>query len=683
MKVLIFAGGTGSIALQRGIGSVIENSIVSRDNLDIKILVNAYDNGKSTGTVRKVFNGAILGPSDVRKNHTTRLSIENPTSPWLKFLDIRFSSPADKARSFCLTSISSLRANLLAAGENLTLSVKGELVDKVDLVKEAVNVFFATSNSRKIDYDDFSIANIIYAGFAASNDFSLRKAATIMANLLGIKDNVILNDDTSLMLGAITKSGRFLTDEGDIVCWGNVADPIVDTIFTNPVSGEASRPVLCEEGRAAILEADMIIMSSGTQWSSLIPTYESGGFKDAIRETTAKVIMVMNRTPDKDAPGASASDIIKLLVSDKQYFRPGQINLVIDAEGEPSMSTVNDNSKRLLASVTTFNNKRRGSLTANSKHSPENLATVVFYSYYAEYLDSKHFMFDYDDTLVGRGNTFEIESNVNLSALNSLSSLLNVCNDARGLVSICTGNSVKAVKLPYKTLWKSHICREFYPESARGLTVFADGGINQYTVKMQELVDDEDDYGDLESAKKITFTRCIDPGALLTITDKMSINDVLHHRLCIPKIKVENRGDAMIAIKPIDEEYRPALINFLDTLKTVGALPSELKVQSTGRGTIELKKTNLSKETCVRHMVKVHGQSNITYVGDEFFAGGNDYPVRNVGVKCLNVASPVETALFMQCLLTKVKSEQNSQVPNSGLTVSAEFVQHSKEPNND
>jgi 2-phospho-L-lactate transferase/gluconeogenesis factor (CofD/UPF0052 family) len=51
MKIVILSGGTGSIQLQRGIYSVF-NGI--SDGLDIKVLVNAYDNGLSTGLVRKV-----------------------------------------------------------------------------------------------------------------------------------------------------------------------------------------------------------------------------------------------------------------------------------------------------------------------------------------------------------------------------------------------------------------------------------------------------------------------------------------------------------------------------------------------------------------------------------------------------------------------------------------------------
>ena len=69
-KILIFGGGTGSIALQKGFSQLFGN-----DKCKIDIVINAYDNGKSTGECRKVFNNKILGPSDLRKNHMTQYYI--------------------------------------------------------------------------------------------------------------------------------------------------------------------------------------------------------------------------------------------------------------------------------------------------------------------------------------------------------------------------------------------------------------------------------------------------------------------------------------------------------------------------------------------------------------------------------------------------------------------------------
>ncbi len=62
MKVVIISGGSGNDTLIKGLTKYISSG------LDIKVIVNAYDNGKSTGICRAITN--TLGVSDIRKNHS-------------------------------------------------------------------------------------------------------------------------------------------------------------------------------------------------------------------------------------------------------------------------------------------------------------------------------------------------------------------------------------------------------------------------------------------------------------------------------------------------------------------------------------------------------------------------------------------------------------------------------------
>jgi hypothetical protein len=72
MNVVILAGGTGSQDLQKSLYSIFDETL---DGVETRIIVNAYDDGLSTGTARRVMNGAILGSSDIRKNQFTRLQL--------------------------------------------------------------------------------------------------------------------------------------------------------------------------------------------------------------------------------------------------------------------------------------------------------------------------------------------------------------------------------------------------------------------------------------------------------------------------------------------------------------------------------------------------------------------------------------------------------------------------------
>lgn len=610
MKIVILAGGTGSIALQTGLYNLIDKSI---EGVETKIIVNAYDNGLSTGAVRKVLGGNILGPSDVRKNQTTRYKLSGGHQAVMDFLDIRFTCEANKAREFCHSQL-----------KQLLQTAPGHVERRLDVLFTAVDKYFSAPASTQIDYNDFSLANIIYAGLAAMNGNSIRAAATIMADVLGIQDNVLVNDDTSLFLGAITKSGKRISDEGDIVSWNNPSDPIVDVFFID-AKGHETIPVLNKESEDAIMQADLIIMSSGTQWSSLIPTYASLGFKKAITETNAKIIMVMNRAPDKDAPEQSASDIIKTLVP--KYFPVGKIDVVIDSEGHQLMRSLNGEATSLVksASYSDLGSNQFSIGASLTKHNAVALAKTILKVYFTDYMGAKAIVMDYDDTIAGRGNTFPKASNFNKRQI------FNIKLDKY----ICTGNSIKAINLPTVD---ALVDRDVLP-----ITVFADGGINEYWFDPCSTVDEDD--------RRFHFVKCIDENAKFDDAGPNSIPDIIS-RLCaagIPAAKIDNRGDVMVSIKPIDPEYRQLVVNLVKTI-AVG-----FEVKATGRTTIEINKKEVSKDVAVEYVLKkIYKGGTLVYIGDEL-KHGNDSPVRklaetNPNIKCLEVRSPVDTALFLIAL---------------------------------
>ena len=632
MKIVIIAGGTGSIALQSGLAQLLR----PLDGIETKILVNAYDNGLSTGAVRKVLNGQILGPSDVRKNHTTRLELLDPQSPWLKFLNIRFTEETTKARSFCADAIAGLVSQLGAA----PLQVEARL-------NLALDSFFKQPLAEKIDYDDFSIANIIYAGFAAHYNNSLRMAAKEMAGLMGVQDDVILNSDESLFLGAVSKNGIHVTDEADIVSWGKVNDPFVGVFFYDSMGNE-TRPVLCDEARIALETADLIILAPGTQWSSLIPTYETAGFKEAVASSSARIVMVMNRQPDKDSPGQTASDIVNQITP--KYFPMKRIRLVIDTDGHEMMATVDASTldKKLLRTENIKKTSLRADLFDKNRetvHSPEALASTVLIAAYKEFLGQKHFMFDYDDTLVGRSGRAKNSSRFNRAAVMFLA--LNTFRHAGSpSVSICTGNSIRAVNMVIPSIMPilGHLPMPHIDRARPPLTVFADGGINMY--QMESQIGNTSDDGVV-----IPEPICIDETCRL-VSDELLTVDALKMSLVqngIPANKIENRGDVMLSIKPIQSEYRPAMLSLIRyIIQDLG-----LMANATGRSTIDISKFHLSKGPAAEYILK-NVAATITYVGDEF-GDGNDEAIAKLGtphIKCMHTTGPAETAVLLTALLT-------------------------------
>ena len=83
MKIVLFCGGSGSERLQKGFWQLFGDSV------ELSIIINGYDDGKSTGIVRDCFHNAILGPSDLRKNHLLQHKLRYGESALYSFLNKR------------------------------------------------------------------------------------------------------------------------------------------------------------------------------------------------------------------------------------------------------------------------------------------------------------------------------------------------------------------------------------------------------------------------------------------------------------------------------------------------------------------------------------------------------------------------------------------------------------------
>jgi hypothetical protein len=389
-------------------------------------------------------------------------------------------------------------------------------------------------------------------------------------------------------------------------------------------------PHLCLEAWKAILKSDLIVLSSGTMWSSLIPTYASQGFKAAINASRAHVLMIMNRVPDKDSPGQSASDIIDILVP--RYFDPNRLHVLADVNAHPKMRSLDETALRKVASFSSVELSTPND--AADKHNPAKLAFAVGSTFFRDYLDSDFYLFDYDDTLVGRGQTHGSASRFNVGALPRLNSLIDV--------GICTGNTIRAIRLdqaPAELNDSAH-------SVGKPIPVFADGGINEYSYATR--VDSRVQREDGVSAK------CIWPSAQLPRHGPYGANGIISAllRVGVSPDTIENRGDALIAVKPVAVDDRESLICLLQHVVE----GSGLEVREVGTTTVEICRPTLSKSCALRYFYESCGRFlKVTYIGDEFNSG-NDRDIAELSstqaeLKCLHVESPTKTAFFISVLI--------------------------------
>jgi len=313
-------------------------------------------------------------------------------------------------------------------------------------------------------------------------------------------------------------------------------------------------------------------------------------------------------------------------------FKEKQITIVADSSGSPQMNAFEKDIFNLIDRLYVDNLMMTGETSPSDmkKHNPIKLARLVGVAYFGDALTSSHFMFDYDDTLVGRGNKLPKSSRVNIVELNRLNSKL------KNSLSICTGNSIKAIDLNIG---------EWHVDLIRSINIFADGGVNNYTYL-------EDTSSTDDNNRKITFNGCVNDSYIIP---EEVINQLVWRLrdAGIQFYKIEIRGGVMISIKPIEQEYRKPILTLVKMI-LAEFVNIELVAKLSGRTTIEIAHKDISKADALRSILQQPNVTSITYVGDELLSG-NDSPIAMLAqqdsrIKTLNVSSPSQTAFFLKTL---------------------------------
>lgn len=584
-NIVIVCGGSGSAELQKGLYKVFGEG---RFKLDI--VINAYDNGKSTGECRRVFENRILGPSDLRKNHLTRFQIkyarelkdpESRESRLFHMFNARVSGMDYKDYYY--------RAKLMLDGADCETWIKQELSSLLDYF------FFDGDNIREsvktVNFYDFSVSNIFYASCAAKNNNSLRAAGQEMAKILGIEDNVHLISDTPLLLGAVTESGHILDDEGDIVSWKNPDDRI-SSIFLKDVLGEDHIPSvdesLPEEFRVSDIfrNADIIIFSSGTQWSSLIPTYMHKGFSELISSGSARKYLVMNNIEDGDMYGVSSAQICDTVA---HYLDLSDVTVVINDDAVPSMKLERDGIRYIHGGLGSDRPKY---------HDPEKLVRCIFEDYYREALARSTVFFDFDGTIWNmRGSSRELE--VGAENIDML------------FGTVLSGNSYEHLR---STLGEHY--------RGRDLTVYCD-------------------YGN-------TFFQTDDPDNIGYLSDEFFIEHELLselEKLREYRGKVTLRGNVIITIKPLK--------NRESELKKINAVLEKYcgryRAYIAGNTSIDISQSGYDKAVILKIIIGKNGLDfgDIVYIGNEVYKG-SEVCIAEMGISVLNVTDVFECNCFLK-----------------------------------
>jgi 2-phospho-L-lactate transferase/gluconeogenesis factor (CofD/UPF0052 family) len=332
LKVVLFSGGSGT-------GSISE-ALLKNPDIELTMLVNAYDDGKSTGLLRRFIPG-MLGPSDIRKVVSSLLKHQPDRSSQAlrKMLEYRMPTDitVDEAIAFLKQLINWEKGHetnheILIAKEQLSLK---HMRDTARYLAAFIHFFESTYDNKSwFTFADNSLGNLIFGGcfLLAGSDFN--QAIKDFADYAEVGDGVVdVTRGENLVLVALKADGRFLADEAAIVgpqddvplheifLLSHYIEPkIIDTLPTLEAKVAKLReletlPQMSREADVALRTADIIIYGPGTQHSSLYPSYLTMGVAEAIQANKqAEKIFIANIARDHDIMAADGATLVQGLI---------------------------------------------------------------------------------------------------------------------------------------------------------------------------------------------------------------------------------------------------------------------------------------------------------------------------------------------------------------------------------
>lgn len=322
-NVVLFCGGRGSKA--------IITELVRHSNINLTLLVNAYDDGLSTGALRELIPG-MLGPSDFRKNLFYLLDLYSKHQYAL--LDLfEYRLPLD----FSQEQLQGLIDYVFKGDEKKLTTTLLDLFKKIDVSRKKLVItylqeFFTYYQGKKdssdFDFADCSLGNLIFAGIYLAEGQSFNRTIDKLAQVGGIQAKLVnVSKGECLTLAGLKEDGQLLTCEAEVVGKQSSSKVTDIALISKPDDGEwdkysnksitekrawllgqSGKVEVSDEAKRALAQADIIIYGSGTQHSSLLPSYIIAS-KEILASPAKLKVLISNLHYDHDIQGLKTTDL--------------------------------------------------------------------------------------------------------------------------------------------------------------------------------------------------------------------------------------------------------------------------------------------------------------------------------------------------------------------------------------
>ena len=327
LSVVMFVGGSGARDITR--------ELLDAPGLHLTNLLNAYDDGESTGALRAFVPG-FLGPSDVRKNIATMLDPARAGAPALaRWLEARL---PDRLPGDGRPAVEALAARRPGAGVEHLAGLLDEVpTPTADRLTGWLRIFLdhwaaVTSAGQAFDASACAVGNLALTGcyLEAGRDFNRMIAAASAA--CGIRGRLLnVTAGECLVLAGLKQDGEILPreasvvgpqtpvpvrdlyllatplDADDLAALGRQAPDAADAVLRE----RSVTPRMNPEAREALERADVIVYGVGTPHSSLFPSYLTDGLAEAIEANHgARKVVMTNLRRDHEIQSETANTLV-------------------------------------------------------------------------------------------------------------------------------------------------------------------------------------------------------------------------------------------------------------------------------------------------------------------------------------------------------------------------------------
>jgi len=593
MKITLITGGSGSENIQRGLNKI-------NKHIGINIILNGYDDGKSTGILRKLFKNT-LGISDFRKNQVLEYNLIYGNNDTYKLLTYRFTI-----------------TNTLENPINHLLTLINDLDIEDNIRKFLIlntKYFFALEQSTHIHYDDFNYMNIIYCALLHQYDSNMITVCNIIKNVFGLKNNIYVNSQANLTLNGITANNKMLLDEASIVNFDDITDKIVDVTFAD----NNKMPILDDATKDLLLNSDIIVLSCGTQFSSLIPTYKTALFADTFKQSKAQKYLILNCDYDNDIVNYTGDELLDK-INEYISLKEPDVKIIISPDMNsnlfPTIQMLSDSYNYINIPKLVVKNTRNNLFT----HDGIILWKYIFGDYFRKYYN-KTYIFDYDYTL------YDAEYlNISVDNIESIGDIRNKIIASNNCITNISPDIKDCVIFSNIGNIENYNNKETYNEK--------DSQNKKYKyVNINYILNDDD----------ITFIQNTIIQTIKNIHDTFSVPD---------NLQINNMKNVSISIKPlINRDKIIETVNniFLNTYKDKDNY-TKYELIKTGKTTIEIIKRGLSKRALFTNKKFFNG--NYTYITD---CNDIDYNSTTDNIKYLHIDTINTTNLFIKSLIMNEK----------------------------